>query len=533
MNKIASLLFLIVCIPIGYAQQLYAPLPTDKEEKLMHSIAVNAPDNAIEKQFVGDLRRELGDKSADILVMKGLDEYPDLLFLFEQDQAQIEQAINSFVTPILIRLTGNTANAPEGCLEIKAGTYEEAATKAASLIKKIYYQGMRPTYSSIFENGKEGYNIYRIPSIVTLPNGHIVAFAETRATETSDCAENDIVAKISTDGGKSWGKLIQVAISGTSSLNNPTAVYIAEKKSILLMFQEYPPKQHEGSTQTGVEGDGICRIYTVWSDDGGTTWSPKKDITRQAKIPAVTGFAFGPGIAIRVVSGPDKGRILVPVNASGGKDGWFNYLTYSDDLGENWGILPGQSSYGTNESQVIQVSDTEFCFNARCHRFPGDELKAPEGWSPWNFSKVTRYRAMIPVGIKGTEVNWKATQIRTDMPDPLCQGAIFRYSGLVDGEKSRVLFSNPASQLTVPREGRTYQTTPPMRMNGTVRISYDDGQTWAYSKRIYGNRYTEYQYSVLTNLGNGKVGCIFEAFPEVRFAVFDMEWLTSGEDKGI
>lgn len=532
MNKIVTLFFLLVYIPIGYAQQLYAPLPTDKEEKLMHCIAVKALNGTTEELFVRELLIGLGDNSSDIKVMKGVDEYPDLIFLIEQDQVQIEQAINNFVTPVLIRIAGNTTNTPEGCLEIEAETYKDAATKAASLIKKIYYQGMRPVYSTIFENRKEGYNTYRIPSIVALPNGHIVAFTETRATETSDCAENDIVAKISTDGGLSWGKLIQVATSESSSLNNPTAVYIAEKKRILLMFQEYPPKQQEGTTKTGVEGEGICRIYTVFSDDNGKTWSSKKDITRQAKISSVTGFAFGPGIAIRVVSGPDKGRILVPVNASGGEGGWFNYLTYSDDLGENWGILPGQSSYGTNESQVIQVSDTEFCFNARCHRYLGDEQKAPEGWNPWNFSKVTRYRAMIPVEIKGTEVKWNATQIRTDMPDPLCQGSIFRYSGLVNGEKSRVLFSNPASQLTAPMEGRTYQATPPARMNGTVRISYDNGQTWAYSKRIYGNRYTEYQYSVLTNLGNGKVGCVFEAFPEVRFAVFDMEWLTSGHDEG-
>lgn len=532
MDKTLFTLFLLVCAPILCAQELYAPLPIDQEEKLMHTIAVEAPDDAIENLFVGALMKGLGNSVSDIRMMKELDEYPDLIFLIEPDKARVEEAIGCFSIPVVVTLAGDTAETVEGCLEIKAATYEDAAGKAAALIKEMYYQGMQPVYSTIFENGKDGYNVYRIPSLVALPGGHVVAFAETRTTELSDCAENDIVAKISTDGGRSWGELICVAESDASSLNNPTAVYIAEMNRILMLFQEYPPKQNEGSANTGVEGEGICRIYTVFSDDGGRTWSPKAEITRQAKLPAVTGFAFGPGVAIRVVSGPDKGRILVPANASGGEGGWFNYLVYSDDAGESWGILPGQSSYGTNESQIIQVSDTGFCFNARCHRFPGDELKAPEGWNPWNFSKVTRFRAMIPVDIKGTETRWNTTQIRTDMPDPLCQGAIYRYSGLVEGEKSRVLFSNPASQLTVPRPDRVYQTTPPMRMNGTVRLSYDNGQTWAYSKRIYGGRYTEFQYSVLANLGDGKIGCIFEAFPEVRFAVFDLEWLTSGQDKG-
>ncbi|MEG0162493.1 MAG: hypothetical protein RR652_01020 [Mucinivorans sp.] len=50
-----------------------------------------------------------------------------------------------------------------------------------------------------------------------------------------------------------------------------------------------------------------------------------------------------------------------------------------------------------------------------------------------------------------------------------------------------------------------------------------------YGKRIYGDRFTESQYSVLVDLGEGKVGCIFEANENIKFAVFDLCWLTGGE----
>mgnify|MGYP000090866534 FL=1 len=525
--------FILLFITIGtvVGQEFLSPLPTNKDERLTHGIAVYAVNDSFKEQFTQRLKEEMGKRSTDIQILKGIEEYPDILFLLDWNEELVRQAVKEFVIPVFIHRTKVESAVSQNCHIIRA-TDLNASGKAADFIKKIFYQGKRPVYSTIFEDRKEGYFQYRIPSVLALPDGKIIAFAEARAEGKTDCAENDIVAKISRDNGKTWGPMILVAESGEASLNNPTAVYVEEKSRIILMYQQYPPKQSEGSTQTGFEGDNICRVFISFSDDGGNTWSPKKDITLQAKLPSVTGFASGPGCGIRVVSGPDKGRILMPFNVSGGSNGWFNYLVYSDDLGETWNILPGHSSYGTNESQVVQLSDTCFMVNARCHRFPGEEAKAPYGWNPWNFSEVTRCRGEIPVSIRHTHTTWGDTRIRKDMPDPLCQGAIYRYSGLRRGEKSRILFVNPASGLTVPVDGRSYQRTPPMRMNGTVRVSYDDAGTWSHSKRIYGNRYTGFQYSVLTRLKEGMVGCIFEASPQIRFVVFNMEWLTSGEDKG-
>lgn len=404
-----------------------------------------------------------------------------------------------------------------------------AALECVNYLKKTFYSGNVPEYSTVFTPGEHGYIGFRIPSVVTLSSGRILAIIEARGEGRTDCAENDIVLKYSDDEGKTWSDIIQMAESGKASLNNPTSVYIKEKNRVLVMFQEYPPKLNEGSADSGFNGN-ITRTYTIFSDDEGLTWSKKKDITKQIKQINATGYASGPGAMIRVTAGPDKGSIIAPLNVSGGKNGWYNYLAISNDFGENWNILEGKSSYGTNESQIVQLTDTEFLINARCHKFTDEKERVPEGWSPWNFGRVTRCRAYIPVTIQNGKAIWHKTRLRYDLPDPLCQGGIFRYSGLENGTISRLIFVNAANDISVP-DKRGFQRTPVARVNGTVRISYNNGRTWKYSKRFYGNRFTEFMYSVPTKLKSGKIGCLFEAGDVIKFASFGLDWLTCGEDK--
>lgn len=118
------------------------------------------------------------------------------------------------------------------------------------------------------------------------------------------------------------------------------------------------------------------------------------------------------------------------MNVSGSSNGWFNYLIASDDLGKNWKILPGKSMYGTNESQIIQLSDSSFLINARSHRYDKNDKTTPTEWNPWNFDKLPHYRASIIVSINKDQTKWFPTKICTNLPDPHCQGAIYRYSGL-------------------------------------------------------------------------------------------------------
>ena len=111
----------------------------------------------------------------------------------------------------------------------------------------------------VFIEGSE-YPSFRIPSIVVSKQGTLLAFAEGR-NKRSDHAANDIVLKRSTDGGKTWGKLILVAEDGGNSLNNPQAVVVPRTGRILMMYQRYPQGIHEGQVKPGHDGPNICRNF--------------------------------------------------------------------------------------------------------------------------------------------------------------------------------------------------------------------------------------------------------------------------------
>ena len=528
------LILLPMLCPVSWAQGSNNPLPISPEKPnkssvLEYSVAFLSQDPYLPTEVGLGVLEGVEDRNWSIIVETDVDKYPDVLFIMDSDDSYylLPQCRDAYV--VQLRWPGQVRIDCDQVIRVKDA--DDAAEKALEFLEGFYYSGMRPVYSTVFSAGEDGYNGYRIPSVLTLDNGRILAFAEARGVSKTDCAENDIVVKYSDDEGRTWSKMVMDADGGESSYNNPTSVYVPEKDRILVLFQEYPPKLYEGSVHTGMEGPGITRCHMVYSDDKGLTWSKPREITQQVKLPEAAAYATGPGAAIRVAAGPDKGRILVSANVAGGERGWFNYLFASDDAGESWFIIPGSSAYGTNESQVAQIGETEFVVNARSHRFDGADQTPPKGWDPWRFGKLTRCRAMIPVTINGKESQWHPTQLRWDLPDPVCQGAIFRYSGLKKKETSRLLFVNVANNLSVCPE-QNFMWTSPMRANGVIRVSYDEGQTWKHSRRIYGDRFTEFQYSVLARTRSGKIACLFETLPEIKLAVFDMEWLTGGQDKG-
>jgi sialidase-1 len=110
-------------------------------------------------------------------------------------------------------------------------------------------------------------------------------------------------------------------------------------------------------------------------------------------------------------------------------------------------------------------------------------------------------------------------QLRNDtaLIEPGCQGSILRYSWPEDG-RSRILFANPASGTE--------------RVRMTVRLSYDEGQTWPVVKEIF-DRFS--CYSSLLTLPSGRIGLLYEAgdhhrYERIDFATFDLNWLTDGQD---
>ena len=76
----------------------------------------------------------------------------------------------------------------------------------------------------LFRKGDAGVHTYRIPSLIQAADGSIVAFAEARQNGGGDTGDIDLVARRSTDGGKTWGEIITVWDDGENVCGNPCPV---------------------------------------------------------------------------------------------------------------------------------------------------------------------------------------------------------------------------------------------------------------------------------------------------------------------
>jgi len=74
---------------------------------------------------------------------------------------------------------------------------------------------------AVFTSGTDGHKSYRIPAIIQIPGGDLLAFAEGRADGSDDFGNIDIVMKRSTDKGKTWSVMTTVVDYQKLQAGNP------------------------------------------------------------------------------------------------------------------------------------------------------------------------------------------------------------------------------------------------------------------------------------------------------------------------
>lgn len=361
-----------------------------------------------------------------------------------------------------------------------------------------------PEFTDVFLSGQEGYVSIRIPAVLVTKQGTVLAFAEGRQ-RPKDQAENDIVFKRSTDGGKSWSRLQVIHEDGTNSLNNPTAVQDEKTGRIFLMYQRIPGHltEHSKEIALGAEGPDVYRNLLVWSDDDGLTWSKPLDVTASTKRPErATTIASGPGIGIQLTRGPHKGRLIMPFN-EGPFWKWQNFAVYSDDSGKTWQygadvpspMLPdgkGGERSQINEVQMVELSDGSVRMSSR--QFSGNKVRR---------TSISRDGG----------ATWSKVEELPDLRDPSCMQGILRYSFDDAAGKGRLIHTGPDSMK---------------RDHGTVYLSTDDGATWPIKRLLWSESFA---YSVPAKLADGQVGVLFEAdnYGRIVLARFPIEWLEQGQ----
>ncbi len=342
---------------------------------------------------------------------------------------------------------------------------------------------------------------YRIPGIAVTKDGTVLAFAERRIG-LHDHAQNDIVLRRSSDGGRTWQPEQVLRDEGGDSLNDPCAVTLSSGR-ILLRYKRYPRGFHarkSGHTQvcdTGYDGPRVVRVYLMHSDDDGATWTQPREITRQARA-AGSVSAGSPGNGIELTRGPHKGRVVMPLYETfypRGKRMWKTRAMFSDDGGASWttgdyipeGPPPG---YG-NEAAVAELSDGSILFSAR------------------NQGGTRRKLAVSRDGGR----TWGAYAEHSQLVTPACMGGLLRYAW-PEGDKAGVLVHS------LPY-GRS-------RSNGVILLSRDDGKTWPERRVLDPGAFA---YSCLARLHDGSIGCLYEAggYKQIKFARFPLAWVEAGD----
>ena len=350
-----------------------------------------------------------------------------------------------------------------------------------------------PAQADVFVAGQDGVHTYRIPAMIVAPSGALLVFCEARKEGIRDASPTDMVLKRSLDGGKTWRPLQVVARGeGADAIMNPCAVVDRDSDTVLL-FCVNTNRRDRGEHR---------RHLLLSSKDNGATWSPPADVGRQIADYDDT-FVPGPGVGIQTAAG----RIVIPGYTCTKPDfktekGLYSRVIYSDDHGQSWRMGKPVSA-DTDEAQVVELADGRLLLNMRQGMGQGCRGVAVskdggESWGP---------------------VSWDRA-----LPECPCQASIVRFSRADRDGKSRILFANPDNT------GASYGAVERTRL--TVRISYDEAQTWPVKKLIHAGPCS---YSSLVRLPGAAVGLVFEGGEKhrrewIRFVRLPLEWLTDGKD---
>lgn len=357
----------------------------------------------------------------------------------------------------------------------------------------------------VFVSGTEGHKSYRIPAIISLKNGELLAFAEGRVHGAGDFGDINIVLKRSSDGGKTWGALQLVAEYDTLQAGNPAPVLDmtdpAYPQGRIFLFYT-TGNNHEGEVR---KGTGYKQVWYKTSQDNGRTWSDAVNITSQVHRPNKPEinpawnfkedwrtYANTPGHAMQFQSGKFKGRIFIAANHSAGGpqkkfEDYHAHGFYTDDHGKTFHLSENIAIPGSNESTATELSGSRLMMNSRNQQ--GD----------------VRARIVSVSGDGGA--TWDTTYFDHNLPDPVCQGSILTIE--TKKGKNILAFSNAADTR--------------LRDNLTLRISKDDGKTWSRAfvvdKSSGGGQKDFTAYSDLVKLSNNKIGVLYErdGYKEIIF----------------
>lgn len=362
----------------------------------------------------------------------------------------------------------------------------------------------------VFISGTEGHKTYRIPAIIRLFDGQLLAFCEGRVNNAGDFGNIDIVLKKSNDNGKTWSPLKIIVDNDSLQAGNPAPV-------VDLLDPQYPGgriflfyntgNNHENEIR---KGNGCKQVWYKTSVDSGNTWSDATDITTEVSRLNKPGanaqwnfkedwrtYANTPGHAIQFTEGKFAGRIFIAANHSSGppQDHFMDYNAhgfYTDDHGKTFKLGAPVNIAGSNESMAVSLTEDKMMMNSR------------------NQSGNIKAR-IVSISSDGG-ATWDTSYFDLKLIDPVNQGSILDVGR--KGGKTILAFCNAAD---------TQQ-----RNNLTLRISFDEGKTWnknfLIDKGDPAINKDHTAYSDLVNINRSKIAVLYEKDNYSKIVFTTVRW---------
>lgn len=409
------------------------------------------------------------------------------------------------------------------------------------------------TVNQPFPSGTAGSTNFRIPAMVALKDGTIVAATDARWNTTGDGGGLDTIVAYSKNGGANWTNTIANYLGDNGNVwNNMSTSFIdpalaTDGSKVYMIVDLFPAGYALNSTRyqpsagaIGFDANGNLRLsdnsrltYNFYLKDGRIY---KNDNTDTGHTVDEYFYLDGTDVNLFFDNSPYK---VYPTN--------YLYLTSSEDGGAHWSAPTLINVKKANEQTCLIgpgtgiVTSTGRVMFAVYNYTNGDKnssvIYSDDGGKTWTRSEdvtsqsseatlveadgriymFTRHGGYYVSENNG--VNWSAKKSISGISyDTGCQINAVKYSKKIDGQTA-ILLSAPSNNRT---NGKIY----------TLLVNADGSLSWKYTYNVNtGN--SPYAYSSIAELPDSRVALLYESAAAAEtFKLYNIETIAQGAEIG-